>query len=384
VAAGIPPDKPETNDLSKITTGLPDPALRDQSAQELVDLMYSEGWNARPEVLRAILYKGPEAVEPLLALGQRLLATEDMPETLGERDEFLKRIVTLLAILHDPTAIPFLASAFRLPSEDEDLRLTARDALIAFGPQAVESFLEILRDRNLDKERLAYAATGAARAVGDDLVLRARIGEELRQLLTEELSRPPEDEVLEPTSAVAAESIDDFDEDELEAELAEVDEAPYIDLGDDDSDLDESPDFVTALVANLADLADPLAPDLIRSAFEAGRVEDWFIDPEAVEELYSRGGAPPLEVDLWKRLHEYEEEYRIRDQFKGLLDMMEEQAAEEERQRAEEKARPATAPYEPVQPIRNTFRRPGRNDPCWCGSGKKYKKCHLSQDQAEG
>jgi preprotein translocase subunit SecA len=18
----------------------------------------------------------------------------------------------------------------------------------------------------------------------------------------------------------------------------------------------------------------------------------------------------------------------------------------------------------------------GRNDPCWCGSGKKYKKCH--------
>ena len=20
--------------------------------------------------------------------------------------------------------------------------------------------------------------------------------------------------------------------------------------------------------------------------------------------------------------------------------------------------------------------RPGRNDPCWCGSGKKFKKCH--------
>ena len=24
---------------------------------------------------------------------------------------------------------------------------------------------------------------------------------------------------------------------------------------------------------------------------------------------------------------------------------------------------------------------PGRNDPCWCGSGKKYKKCHLDSDQ---
>ena len=22
-------------------------------------------------------------------------------------------------------------------------------------------------------------------------------------------------------------------------------------------------------------------------------------------------------------------------------------------------------------------RKPGRNDPCWCGSGKKYKNCHL-------
>ena len=25
--------------------------------------------------------------------------------------------------------------------------------------------------------------------------------------------------------------------------------------------------------------------------------------------------------------------------------------------------------------------RPGRNDPCWCGSTKKYKKCHLVADQ---
>ncbi len=24
---------------------------------------------------------------------------------------------------------------------------------------------------------------------------------------------------------------------------------------------------------------------------------------------------------------------------------------------------------------------PGRNEPCWCGSGKKYKKCHQPEDQ---
>ena len=26
--------------------------------------------------------------------------------------------------------------------------------------------------------------------------------------------------------------------------------------------------------------------------------------------------------------------------------------------------------------------KPGRNDPCYCGSGKKYKKCHMKEDQA--
>ena len=29
---------------------------------------------------------------------------------------------------------------------------------------------------------------------------------------------------------------------------------------------------------------------------------------------------------------------------------------------------------------RSANERPGRNDPCWCGSGKKYKKCHLESD----
>jgi len=24
--------------------------------------------------------------------------------------------------------------------------------------------------------------------------------------------------------------------------------------------------------------------------------------------------------------------------------------------------------------------KPQRNDLCWCGSGKKYKKCHLAED----
>ena len=29
------------------------------------------------------------------------------------------------------------------------------------------------------------------------------------------------------------------------------------------------------------------------------------------------------------------------------------------------------------------MKKPGRNDPCPCGSGKKYKHCHLGKDAAE-
>ncbi len=32
-------------------------------------------------------------------------------------------------------------------------------------------------------------------------------------------------------------------------------------------------------------------------------------------------------------------------------------------------------------PMVNTLPRVGRNDPCPCGSGKKYKKCHMLTDE---
>lgn len=41
-----------------------------------------------------------------------------------------------------------------------------------------------------------------------------------------------------------------------------------------------------------------------------------------------------------------------------------------------------SAPEPKAAPVRKKYR-PGRNDPCWCGSGKKYKNCHLSKDEEE-
>ena len=41
-----------------------------------------------------------------------------------------------------------------------------------------------------------------------------------------------------------------------------------------------------------------------------------------------------------------------------------------------QRSQPAAEPPQPAPPAR----KPGRNDPCWCGSGKKYKRCHLEAD----
>jgi uncharacterized protein YecA (UPF0149 family) len=40
---------------------------------------------------------------------------------------------------------------------------------------------------------------------------------------------------------------------------------------------------------------------------------------------------------------------------------------------------PAPAPKPAPTPRTPTGEKIGRNDPCYCGSGKKYKKCHLLQ-----
>ncbi|MCY3799292.1 MAG: SEC-C metal-binding domain-containing protein [Chloroflexi bacterium] len=36
------------------------------------------------------------------------------------------------------------------------------------------------------------------------------------------------------------------------------------------------------------------------------------------------------------------------------------------------------------QTVRKSSKRPGRNKPCWCGSGKKYKHCHMREDNLSG
>jgi SEC-C motif len=56
-------------------------------------------------------------------------------------------------------------------------------------------------------------------------------------------------------------------------------------------------------------------------------------------------------------------------------------------QRPRPRSRPARAgrksPSSRIAEGERAERRPRRNDPCWCGSGKKYKNCHLPRSARE-
>ncbi len=59
------------------------------------------------------------------------------------------------------------------------------------------------------------------------------------------------------------------------------------------------------------------------------------------------------------------------------IENLETGVAQEAAQVSSQSARPAPVmPVQPAGPVVPGAKRPGRNDPCWCGSGKKYKKCH--------
>lgn len=66
---------------------------------------------------------------------------------------------------------------------------------------------------------------------------------------------------------------------------------------------------------------------------------------------------------------------------------MDKSARRFERKQEEKKRHLANLPGEddqplppPVDPIKKASKDPGRNDPCPCGSGKKFKQCCMKKD----
>jgi hypothetical protein len=110
-----------------------------------------------------------------------------------------------------------------------------------------------------------------------------------------------------------------------------------------------------------------LAASLITAAYLLEGVDG----PLPARLLRDYGGALPAEART--------ELKKARNQLKDLGPYV----AEEDSTSIYDICCPGFEPVEEDEPYVRAEPKLGRNDPCWCGSGKKYKKCHLTADESK-
>jgi hypothetical protein len=99
------------------------------------------------------------------------------------------------------------------------------------------------------------------------------------------------------------------------------------------------------------------------------------LDPD----VWERGRQTPLTIQATlDNLHDFVDVLRIQPADEGGRPLRERPGKRLRRQRP----RPGDRGPPPGSGTQGSApeRGPGRNDPCWCGSGKKYRHCHLRPD----
>ena len=221
----------------------------------------------------------------------------------------------------------------------------------------------------------------------------------MRRLLDQD-----EDELLDEDEEPHRDDLDEPDDDLIEEDLA-TDEAELAadsqenpvssDDEFDDDDWEEADDgegsdmiepFTAEAVAHavgaLATIADSLAFDTIMTAFDEGLVDESVISRDYVIKAYD--DEEPHEDDPdYNWLSAYREDYAT--YIESLNPSPPSSTLPRPKYRYEDRYDEGEPPLDiPVtEPIRRTTPKVGRNDPCWCGSGKKFKKCHLGKDKTE-
>ncbi len=308
-------------------------------ALALVKKMIDAGQTPEPALIEQIAAAGHEAVEPLLAILRS--KPRDWPAEAP-----LLHALGLLQVIRHPAAIPELIEIVK--SYPDEAGKEAAEAVACYGEGVFDTLLELVADPAFRGYPRIHAITAARRVAGTNPTLRARLGDVIRPILRDAIER-----ALRPRSDEPA-----------------VYERPH-----DGLELDIYGE-ISFLVDDLAGMADPLARDLIQTVFDKHLFDPYSVDATSVEQVYESGGDPLWTPSDW--LAVYREWY---DEHLATMEGPQELAADLP-QSPRHIELPPPAPPKPVapMPIRNKEPTVGRNDPCWCGSGKKYKKCHLGEE----
>jgi hypothetical protein len=318
------------------------------TVRELVERLVAAGEWPEPQLLEDILAQGQAAVEPLREVVRR--DVHGWPEEAP-----LCFAIDLLGTLGAVEAIPDLIALFS--RYDNETLQSASTTLGLLGPPAFEALLGVVRNASLNPYQRTEASSGAIMASGGNEDLRQRVAAALREVLADYVARAP-----------------DLTEEEME--------------------------MASFLVTDLTQLTDPQAREIIDTAFKADIVDQGLMRPEDVEHYYKRQREeiPRPEPRAWLEEYKelYEDEMRAREELarrppateedwgdEGLDEDEEWEDEEWEGDEEWEDRGPRVDPQKQL-PFEHSGPRLGRNDPCWCGSGKKYKNCHLERDRANG
>ena len=88
-------------------------------------------------------------------------------------------------------------------------------------------------------------------------------------------------------------------------------------------------------------------------------------------------------TDLFFRMEQLDEEF-VGSTWKESAAIHEEAQSTSEIAEQQRAAIQGTESEKKLEPIRNRAPKVGRNDPCPCGSGKKFKNCHMRKGGVTG
>lgn len=287
------------------------------SPDELINLLRRAGEYPHPDLIDAIWEQRSEAEPRLLEIFQEQGASEEL-DTWHPKWMLFVHAGKFMISWRVEAAIPVLARFFMDDDHDDELEWFEEEPA-TFGPAAIPYMARAL-DRNIDG--IWTYARGLSSSI---LAGIAQQFPESRDLVVE-------------TLRAALPSIE------------KIPEIPFIDEAWED------------IAGELAGLGDESSREQILALYDAGLIGD--------------GGFLPRKDYFWfmkqaKESAEFvAEPYDIRKQYRADYahhERVQQEALRRQKEVEERTWRPASKRTEP---------KIGRNDPCPCGSGKKYKQCH--------
>lgn len=142
----------------------------------------------------------------------------------------------------------------------------------------------------------------------------------------------------------------------------------------------ESDDYLfwSQLVSRSCDLYPEELQKEIKQAFADDLVDPMYIGWESVEYELKKGKSRALQETCDDSRHSLIDDTIKELEYWAAFRQPKFPSPEPPQPKSEVKQQTTqSSRYRPATPSRNL----GRNDPCWCGSGRKYKHCHWREDQ---